>query len=52
LIYNKPEPAETTHLLQLTQRLSIGEEMTLSKRVTLLLEEMMDGHPPIILTGI
>jgi len=52
LTYNKPEPAETTPLLQLTLKLSTGEEMTPFKKVMLLLEAMMDGHPPIIQTGI
>ena len=51
-IYNKPEPVETTHLLQLTQKLSIGEEMILFKKEILLLEQIMVGHPPIIQTGI
>ena len=52
LIYNKLEQVVTTHLPQLTPKLSTGEEMTLFKKEMLLLEEMMDGHPPIILTGI
>lgn len=52
LIYNKLEPVEITLQLQLIQKLSTGEEMILSKKVTLLPEEMTDGLQLITPTGI